>query len=356
MASGHFYTRLVQLAALEQGSQLAFAMKDSGAGQFYLRQAQALTRILIQDHWITTDQIFIPQHVGIQNLIHSKESNETTLRPPKSGLDSAILCGILHVWNWQKVDSQLRKKKKENSPWSLPDLTLTPNSGLAYFAGDQDPVVQSVHEILKKNQNLFPINSLKGSKSHPIGMAIGRYMEDVYDGIGISSGNPWILLTLYMAEYFYLLVILVFSHPLPVSPSLQNLLLYLNQLYGPHPLPSLSSSFPIQSKSHIQVCRFLKVMGDIFVNRVEFHFHENPLGTFLPEQIHKETGKWRGALNLTWSSAAFISTCTGQRLATSLLNHVPKDETQNDEKREGKEKMESWEEEKLVEVDFGGEL
>ncbi|ORX71775.1 Six-hairpin glycosidase [Linderina pennispora] len=52
-------------------------------------------------------------------------------------------------------------------------------------------------------ESLYPINSVVSTDisgiSVPIGVAIGRYPEDVYNGDGTSMGNPWSLATSAMA-------------------------------------------------------------------------------------------------------------------------------------------------------------
>ena len=55
--------------------------------------------------------------------------------------------------------------------------------------------------LTKTFNDLYPINKIRPE----LGVAIGRYPEDRYDGYGTSSqGNPWFLSTVALGEFYCL--------------------------------------------------------------------------------------------------------------------------------------------------------
>ena len=152
----HYFTRIVQAAALEQGAALAAALNDGGASDWYLRQAQRI-RASLKDY-SNTNKSYIVATLNRAGGMGGKDSN----------LDAAVILGLLRAGYF----SQFLKD---------PKLTGTLNALDSAFA------------------DLYPIN-----RSHRnLGTAIGRYPEDVYDGDKFEGGNPWVLTTLAVAEAYY---------------------------------------------------------------------------------------------------------------------------------------------------------
>lgn len=145
----HFFTAIVQRKALVEGRELALALDDSKAASWYDSQQLALKKFIKKEFW--------DQRRG-----HLKAYQRT---PSRTGLDCSLMLGSIHGGQ-----SDLY------APWS-------------------DEVLVSTHFIIEQMEGLYPINK----QSPPYyrederlrGVGIGRYPEDIYDGVGTSAGNPW---------------------------------------------------------------------------------------------------------------------------------------------------------------------
>jgi glucoamylase len=115
--------------------------------------------------------------------------------------------------------------------------------------------VSSVQKITQTFRELYPVNH-----SSAPGVAIGRYPEDRYDGGVNAGGNPWVLLTAAMAQYYY----------------------------------RLAAETGI--KTNINA-------GDDFLRRVQYHA---PYDGAFSEQIDRFDGYMTSARDLTWSHSEVL--------------------------------------------------
>ncbi len=154
----HFYTLLAQYTALQEGEKLARELSDSAAADFYKSESRKIASMLKND--------FMDSEIGIKTTIHRVNGG---LGYKNSNVDVAPLLALLH-----------------NSPYQ----TLFPFKSTA--------VKRYVETLTSTFKNLYSIN-----KAFPdMGVAIGRYPEDRYDGYATSGiGNPWFLATLALGEY-----------------------------------------------------------------------------------------------------------------------------------------------------------
>jgi glucoamylase len=152
----HFYTRSVQHRALVDGAALAEELGDNDAANFYREQANLIDQSL--------ERFKDPQNGFMRATINQVDgwTHKT------SGLDVSVLLGSLHG-----------RVSKGSS-------------------------VHKASELLEKDFLIrYPLNAratINASLSGPA-PAIGRYPEDVYDGIGFDGGNPWFLATHAYAEW-----------------------------------------------------------------------------------------------------------------------------------------------------------
>jgi glucoamylase len=215
----HFYTLLAQHTALQEGAKLAREMGDGGAADFYREQSRLIAGYLQSN--------FLDNSIGIKATIRRVNGG---LGYKTSNLDVAPLLALLHNWPYQQL------------------FTLKSQSVRKY-----------VDVLAETFKNLYGVN-----KNYPdLGVAIGRYPEDKYDGYVTSGkGNPWFLATLGLGEY-------------------------LCQAKG----ESRHSKFydPLIEK------QFLRVL-----------FHSDRKGS-LSEQFNSESGLMQGAHELTWSHSAFMT-------------------------------------------------
>ncbi|OAV97173.1 hypothetical protein PTTG_02745 [Puccinia triticina 1-1 BBBD Race 1] len=220
----HFFTFAVIHRALKDGVSFATKMEDHGAAAWYQKQADQIGAQLDlfwdkQARYIQASRNFVDSH------------------GKKSGLDVGTLLGCLHAG------------------------TQTPE----LFRPDSDKMVNTFHAILESMAKTYPLNS----RYHDlIAKAVGRYPEDIYDGVSTSIANPWFITTLTMAEYLYRL-----------NPK--------TQLIG--------------GGSQNMTARMI---GDQFVQIVRNHIQPN--GS-MHEQFDRVNGAGRGARDLTWSHISFLS-------------------------------------------------
>jgi glucoamylase len=218
----HFFTSMVQLAALTEGAKLAQRLNDVGASDWYLRQAAAMTSHL--QSYMNPSNSHIPVSMNYVDGYHSKHS----------GLDIAVILAVLRI-------------PEQN----------------AFVTVENSLVQKTLSVLISEFQKIYSINHAPNVP----GVAIGRYPEDVYDGVGMSRANPWVLATMAAAESYYKLSIIRFD---------QGSTAQAQELFE---------------------------LADQFYQRVKAH--ANPDHS-LSEQMDRESGYMVGARDLTWSHASVL--------------------------------------------------
>lgn len=146
----HFYTRMVQLHALQKGSEFVEPFNPGLAA--WLKIQRDLLTVSIEEHF----------NLDEMRIIENINRVEGITKP--SGLDAATILAVLHT------------------------------KGLQRLAFSDEFLMNSAEAIERSFAALYPINSHRPD----LGTAIGRYPEDHYYG-----GNPWFLTTLAFAEYYF---------------------------------------------------------------------------------------------------------------------------------------------------------
>ena len=163
----HFFTRAVQRKAMLKGAEIATRLGDSGAAQWYTSQAQAIAASL-ENHW-DSGRGYIVETLNPLGDNKNKVSN----------LDAGVLVGAI---------------QGANDGCSASDFPCPTN----------DRVLATAYHLQQDFQSRYPINQQRTTaQGDALGTAIGRYPEDVYDGIGGNLGNPWFILTSTFAELCY---------------------------------------------------------------------------------------------------------------------------------------------------------
>ena len=222
----HFYTLLSQHVALQEGAKLAAELKDTNAADFYRQESERIGRKLKSE--------FMDNRVGI--LVTTQKS--APLGYKNSGLDVAPLLALLHTSPYQKL-------------FSLRDAN----------------VVKYIQVLANTFAEIYQVNK----KYQGMGVGIGRYPEDRYDGYETSKlGNPWFLSTLALGEYFCLV---------KDEMSKQGIL-------------SKNLNKELTDATEEQFKRVL--------------FHSDRQG-HLSEQFNHDNGIMQGAVDLTWSHNSFMT-------------------------------------------------
>lgn len=155
----HFYTLLSQHTALQEGAKLARELGDGGAADFYEQESKKIAQYLKDE--------FVDDRIGILN---SKYLVNGGLGYKHANIDVAPLLALNH-----------------NSPYQ----TL--------FTRNSPEVKRYLDVMVKTFKDLYRVNA-----EYPnLGVAIGRYPEDRYDGYTTTGeGNPWFLATLALGEHY----------------------------------------------------------------------------------------------------------------------------------------------------------
>jgi glucoamylase len=141
--------------------------------------------------------------------------------------------------------------------------------------------------------SLYPVNS---QQNHYLGTSIGRYPEDIYDGYGMSVGNPWFLATAAYSELYSLAIM-----------EWQQLGICVNEInrdFFNRMMKVNDGCYEPDSKTVKQLMKYAREEANKFLATIQYHQANN--GS-MSEQFDRYIGFMAGARDLTWSHAAFIS-------------------------------------------------
>ncbi len=265
----HFYTRIVQASALRLGAQLANDLGDGGAANFYDQQARSIMADLPN---------FWDDNVGYLRVTRDVQGDN---RGKSSGLDTAIILGVLHA-----------------------NLSQDGTQGAVDFGVLDSRVMATAEKLEEVFGTLYSIND--PHRFADVGTAIGRYPEDRYSGRnGVDYGNPWVLNTAALAEYAYRVANEAKVQVITVDSRNLN---FINRLTGNGPLGGKPVQVGLVIKpGSAQMADFtarLHALGDLYLKRVQLH--ANADGS-LSEQIDRYDGFMGSARDLSWSYASYIT-------------------------------------------------
>ena len=265
----HFYTRFVQLSALNWGVFLAEQLGDSGAAGFYRSEMQAIQSD-IGNFWDPSRGILV-----------ATRGRDEGLATKSSGLDSAIILGVLHAGFTE-----------------------------GEFSPTDDRVLATAQRLEESMQKIYAIN--QPGRFPGVAPAIGRYPEDTYSGQpGIPNGNPWVLTTAALAELHYRaateiraagLFTLNAVNASFISSATEGFFdpLIEEVMSGRLNSVTLNSSQP---EFQMLITKLVD-RGDAFMARIRIHAAAD--GS-LAEQIDRNSGYMCSARDLTWSYASLIT-------------------------------------------------
>ncbi|KAK6543641.1 glycoside hydrolase 15 protein [Orbilia ellipsospora] len=258
-SSQHFYNRLVHRRALLLGASFATKLGfNSDAATFTSTASQVNSSM--QVFWDPQRNLVLYEYGPV-------------LRGKSSFKDISVVLGVLHGYN---------------------------QDGVYSYTNDQ--ILASAYQIATSFLDIYPIASTKKDKNgNPLGMPIGRYPEDVYDGTGTSRGNPWYLATAAMAELFYnAAAAYTAAGTITVTPTSEKFWKY----FAPPADATLNRKYTNGSHTFKEMVRALQGWGDMWMRTVQ---HWAPADGRFPEEFDRETGQSVGAADLTWSYASFIT-------------------------------------------------
>ncbi|CDO53219.1 hypothetical protein DV113_001931 [Geotrichum candidum] len=286
----HFYTAMVHKRALELGAELARNLGHFNLAQRYRHEAQNAKFIIANK--------FYDEERG--HLI------ETIDYSARSGLDSALFLGTIHATNLLSDD------------WTVQENSL--------YAPYSDEIVASLVKYLDDMRYRYPINHQRlqafeqnGINSSLVGFGVGRYPEDVYNGIGMSDGNPWFLCTATVSHNLYLLADYLYTRPASFSLTVTEA---TKPFYGLF-LSTLPTGFdwnqpgpfiyPRSDRYFTEFVHAIVAFADSFLDVIREHHDQSSNGA-MSEQFSRHDGYMTGAEKLTWSYGAFWSAVRQRQL------------------------------------------
>lgn len=265
----HFFTRMLQRRALLEGARLAQRLDDGGAAVYYREQA-ALLASSLEKHWSPRRQMIVATLDIEGNNFKAHQ------------LDTSILLASI------RADAE--------------------NDRL--FPPSDDRILATAAKIARISRALYTINlNRSDDRERAIQPAVGRYLEDMYDGINrgnLTLGNPWFLTTAAMAELSYRVASdWTSAQRIPVTPL--NLEFLQSAIACEGSMVQLAVDQPVSQNDprFRQILLALIEQGDGYLRRVQKHCDQND-GS-LSEQMDRENGLMYGAKDLTWSYAAILT-------------------------------------------------
>jgi glucoamylase len=264
----HFFTASVQHRALVEGRDFAADFGDPGAAHWYDVQQLKLQEFLETSFWDAERG-------------HLKAMLNTTSR---CGSDCAVLLGSLH-------------------------------GGGTLFPAWSDKVLASLEILVADMATRHPISKLRppfcpaGSR---FGVGIGRYPEDIYDGVGTSKGNPWFLCTSSVSSILYRAA----NHFAQQGyfDINQTNLRFFSWLH-PEGKAIIGKYTSEQSEFEDYLVAMFK-FADSFLNVIKWHATDEGR---LSEQFNRHSGWQEGAHDLTWSYGSFIGATNDRDIAKKQL-------------------------------------
>lgn len=294
----HFFTSLVQLNSLKLGIDLLTSKKwDSPDG------VSNGDFIQILKNTYNSALCFIKYQSGFQNELKNHIIENPQFTNMRSGLDIATLIAAIIAHD---------------------PISDDPTSIVPYNFNDSY-VLNTLHELTQQMSILYPINH---SLTAPdLGVSLGRYPEDVYNGNGVSEGNPWFLATATGAQLIYGFINLHLKNKMDllIAASFgtwdQN---FFSKFFVLQFNPNLVDVnyhliIPYGSSLYIQTLTDMMNYADSFLDQVRQHVSDE--GN-MSEQFNKYTGYQQGARDLTWSYGTFWNTAILRTKAQQELNDI----------------------------------
>lgn len=261
-SSYHFYNRLVYHKALLMGANFSLLFNDTTTSSTLSSAASAVAATL-SEFWDPNRGLILYEYGPVLN---GKASFK----------DSAVILGVLHGYA---------------------------GDGLYSYSNDQ--VLATAYELSMSFLPIYPIASVTANSDGSIlGIPIGRYPEDVYNGTGTQTngGNPWFLCTAALAELFYRASNeLLAANSLTVSNTSAPFWAY----YAPAANLTVGATYASNSPQFQGSIAALEGWADAFVRRIQYHSAGD--GGHLTEEFNRDTGYEQGAADLTWSYASLLT-------------------------------------------------
>jgi glucoamylase len=263
----HYYTKLLQSAALTEGARWFEARGDAREADACQGAAQELA-VRLDDYWSAGAGFYLSRLHDTQAL-------------SDKSLDIATLLAVIHAGRLEGPHSILD-----------PKVIATSARLEALFASS------------------YAINKGCGASRGP---AMGRYAGDLY-----YSGGAYYFSTLGAAEfYFRLSAAVAAGRPIPVTPENEGILRALLRMAAPGQGATDDVSladYCARRDGREALAAALSAWGDAFMATIAAF---TPESGALAEQFDQTSGEQTSAKNLAWSHAAFITAFASRQAAAA---------------------------------------
>jgi glucoamylase len=257
----HFFTKMVQRKALSAAAELLKKYADTERANSYLHEASQITDSLAR-HWNAS--------VGYLSETVNQQDNKG------GGLDTSIIIGVL-----------LGSLDNAKDPYAV----------------NNDRVMSTVFHLRNAFATLYRVNVLYPSRV-PL---LGRYPSDVYDGNQFVYGNPWILTTNALAQYYYALAnVYVRLGKVAITKDNQLFFKQINPNWAEKEEVILSASNPDKFNAIVDG---LVQEGDRTLATVRQYAtcYADSSCMHFAEQVDRNSGQQTSAADLTWSYVSLLA-------------------------------------------------
>lgn len=287
----HFFNSLTMLRALSDGRTLAKAVGETEEFINKLTENFENLKSFINDSrtgFAPTTSPYIVETPKLKQL------------GTRSGLDAATLLAALHS---HEVDD----KDTETIPFDIDDHRIL--NTLLYMVSDMKYRYPINHDNIRIQQN--------------IGVGLGRYPEDVYDGYGTTEGNPWFISTASAAEVVLRMIYKTISKKSDIVISTDNkdfYSIFVEDLFESNHNNKNGMVLPYGSQQYRLLISGMFSYSDTFLKVIMNHV-DSTNGRML-EQFNKYHGYMQGAEDLTWSYSSFYNCARWREKVSQLVRNM----------------------------------
>ncbi|KAK6532781.1 hypothetical protein TWF281_006957 [Arthrobotrys megalospora] len=261
-----FFTTIVQYRSMIEGAAFADSLGDTTSKNKYTTPQSSMVST-INSFWSSSKNYLIA-------LINGS----------RSGIDCGTLLGSLR-------------------------------GGSYIFSPSNSKVLATLHGLISSFQSLYGINQ----SANKVGWAIGRYPEDVYDGVGTSQAHPWFICTTTSAHILYK-ALSEFADASAITIDSTSL-----SLFKRIDANAAAGTYSLTTTAGKNLFNGLLTYADTFLGVVKQY--AKPAGN-LSEQFNRGNGQQEGARDLTWSYEAILEAIKARnavkgRLSTTTTTSAP---------------------------------
>lgn len=269
--SMHLFNALTQMRALQDGYKLAQSVGES------LCFLQSL-----QDGYHALNSFILDPESGFisNNLPFLVETPSLERLRKRVGLDIASLLASIHAHDLERGGTD--------------DIPLDV---------DHPRVLGTLQAMVADMKYRYPVNHNTINHPKEVGVGLGRYPEDIYDGYSTSEGNPWFISTATGAEVLYKSIYKKLASRQDILFTSEDgnfffrLLSQKSKVSGRRAIEYGSEDF---ADLLVQMFKY----ADSFLEIIKAHVDS---GGRMLEQFNKNDGFMQGAEDLTWSYSAFYN-------------------------------------------------